>query len=92
MPSEVQEPQRLDVSLKRIALARLPMALGVLDHQRLDLLLGLALEEIGDAARQMLAVAMHEQQRAALVAADGDGAARSRLVDDEMRARRAAGS
>ncbi len=75
LPSEVQEPQRLDVSLKRIALARLPIASRVLAHQLLDLALGLALEEIGDAARQMHAVAMHDQQRTALVARHGDGAA-----------------
>src|SRR5207245_619350 len=58
---------------------------GVLDHQLLDLALGLALEIIGDAARQVHALTMDEQQGAALVAHDGDGAALCRLVDDAVR-------
>src|SRR5690606_39424538 len=57
----------------------------VLQHQRLDVPLGLFLQEIGEAARQMLALAMHEEGgRAVLLPADGDGAAPSGLMDDNM--------
>src|SRR5690606_36592630 len=57
----------------------------VLQHQRLDVLPGLILQEIGQAARQMLTLAMHEKGgRAVLLPADGDGAAPSRFVDDNV--------
>jgi hypothetical protein len=62
LPSAVQEPQRLDVSLKRIALALRP-TVGVFRDQRFDVALGLALQEIGDGGRQVAAVAMDEAAR-----------------------------
>ena len=65
VPSEVQEPQRLTVSRKRIALARLPIAAVCFCDQRLDVALGLALQEIGEPARQVPALAMHDQHRLA---------------------------
>ena len=85
MPSEVQEPQRLVVSRKRIALARLPIAPLCFSTSASISRLGLALQEIGDAARQVPPVAMHDEQRTAFVAAADNGSAPAGLVDDRVR-------
>ena len=70
-PGKGQRPVRgagapaADVSRKRIALARLADRRAVAVDQRLDVALGCALQEIGEPARQVPAVAMHDKRRCA---------------------------